>query len=99
MSFSQISVNRILSLIHICKPIGQDIEDPLPQLRLGGGYDHNYVLNGSGFRRVLSAFAPKTGIRMDCLTDQPGVQFLSLIHIWCRSDQKGWFFPHRFLCI
>ena len=57
------------------KPIGQDIEDPLPQLRLGGGYDHNYVLNGSGFRRVLSAFAPKTGIRMDCLTDQPGVQF------------------------
>lgn len=56
------------------KPIGQDMEDPLPQLRLGGGFDHNYVLNGTGFRRVLSAFAPKTGIRMDCLTDQPGVQ-------------------------
>ncbi len=56
------------------KPIGQDMDDPLPQLRLGGGFDHNYVLNGTGFRRVLSAFAPKTGIRMDCLTDQPGVQ-------------------------
>ena len=25
--------------------IGERIEDPMPQLRMGGGYDHNYILN------------------------------------------------------
>ena len=38
------------------------------------GYDHNFVLCGEGFRRALTAVSPHTGIRMECWTDQPGVQ-------------------------
>ena len=30
------------------KPIGQDIDVKNEQLTIGGGYDHNWVLNGAG---------------------------------------------------
>lgn len=50
------------------KAIGRDLSDELP------GYDHNFVLNGEGLRCALTAYAPGTGIRLECWTDQPGVQ-------------------------
>jgi aldose 1-epimerase len=43
----------------------------------GNGYDHNFVLNGSGLRRVATLTAADTGRRMDVITDQPGVQIYS----------------------
>lgn len=57
------------------KPIGRDIDADDPQLAIGGGYDHNYVLNGTGLRPVATARSPRSGIAMTCVTDQPGVQF------------------------
>jgi aldose 1-epimerase len=55
--------------------IGQDDE----QLRRGGGYDHNFVLNrpGEGLRRVGRLADPRSGRTMDILTTEPGVQFYS----------------------
>lgn len=55
------------------KEIGADYEP----LKLAGGYDHNWVLNGSGFRKVASAASDKTGIKMEVYTDLPGIQFYS----------------------
>ncbi len=59
------------------KPIGRDIDAADPQLRLGLGYDHNFVLRGEGLRQAAVAVSPVTGIRMECFTDRPGVQFYS----------------------
>lgn len=42
------------------KPIGRDIGDEA--LKGVGGYDHNYILNGSA---AAYAISPKTGIRME----------------------------------
>ncbi len=55
--------------------IGQDDE----QLRRGGGYDHNFVLNRSreGLLRVGRLADPRTGRTMDIQTTEPGVQFYS----------------------
>ncbi|MGZ4299418.1 MAG: aldose epimerase family protein [Solirubrobacteraceae bacterium] len=53
-------------------PAGQ-----LKQLQIAHGYDHNWVLNGSGYRLVSTALDPKTGIVLRTFTDQPGVQFYS----------------------
>lgn len=55
------------------KPIGRDSGAADDQLALGGGYDHNFVL-GDGFKRAVTATAPRSGIRLECWTDQPGVQ-------------------------
>ncbi len=58
------------------KPIGQDLEKSHPQLALGGGYDHNFVLGQSKEWRenVIIAVNPQNGIRLTCSTDLPGVQ-------------------------
>ncbi|AYA37817.1 galactose mutarotase [Hymenobacter oligotrophus] len=40
-----------------------------------GGYDHNWVLRGEGFRLVAEAHEPATGRTLQVLTDQPGIQF------------------------
>lgn len=50
-----------------------------PQIVLGRGYDHNYVLRGpSGSLRLAARLEdPVSGRRMDILSDQPGIQFYS----------------------
>jgi len=68
------------------KPIGRDITNvSLPdgtsgqfnQLVIAHGYDHNWVLDGSGYRLVSVAKDPRNGITLSTYTDQPGVQFYS----------------------
>ena len=56
------------------KSITRDIDGDHPQLALGGGYDHNYLLNGEGFRRVMTACSVKSGLKLTCFTDQPAAQ-------------------------
>lgn len=60
-------------------PIGSRINDPDPQLILGKGYDHNWVLrNGGGkIRKVAEVYEPASGRMMTVLTDQQGLQFYS----------------------
>ena len=45
-----------------------------PTLHACGGYDHNFVLNGSDLRRVALAYDAASGRRMLVFTDQPGMQ-------------------------
>lgn len=56
------------------KAIGRDIENDYQALHYGLGYDHNYVLNGEGFRKAASLKSEKSGIRMKVYTDCPGMQ-------------------------
>jgi aldose 1-epimerase len=63
------------------KPIGKNINDDDEQLRYGSGYDHNYVLNGKGFRPAAKVTGDLSGITMEVLTDQPGMQFYSANHL------------------
>lgn len=56
------------------KAIGRDIDGSHPQLAFGGGYDHNYVLNGTD-GVCASAYSPKSGIFMEVFTNSPGLQF------------------------
>jgi aldose 1-epimerase len=51
-----------------------------PQMVIGRGYDHNYVLNGKagGAPRLAARLAdPKSGRVLEILSDQPGIQFYS----------------------
>ncbi len=59
------------------KPIGRDIEADYDQLKLGGGYDHNWILNHDAGAFSLSAAAidEKSGRKMEVYTDLPGIQF------------------------
>ncbi len=57
--------------------IGARIAQNDEQLKLGKGYDHNWVLNRTGGELLLAARVeePSAGRVMEVLTTQPGVQF------------------------
>jgi aldose 1-epimerase len=58
-------------------PIGARINANEMQIVLGGGYDHNFVLNHPNGASGLAARVndPKSGRTMEILTTEPGVQF------------------------
>lgn len=58
-------------------PIGRDLNMANQQLRFGKGYDHNFVLNGTGWKHAATVTGEHSGIRMEVFTDQPGLQFYS----------------------
>lgn len=57
--------------------IGERINAPDEQLKLGGGYDHNFVLDGQpGTLRPAARVAePASGRVLEVLTTEPGIQF------------------------
>jgi aldose 1-epimerase len=60
--------------------IGAHIDDDNAQLKLGGGYDHNFVLKRlpkSTLQPAAYATDPKSGRTLTVLTTEPGVQFYS----------------------
>jgi aldose 1-epimerase len=60
------------------KPIGQNIRDASApkgdQLTTAHGYDHNWVLRGSGNRLAAVAQDPGNGITLWTYTTEPGIQ-------------------------
>lgn len=56
--------------------IGERIHQPDEQLRLGRGYDHNFVLNrrGSGLEMAARVVEAKSGRVLEVLTTEPGMQ-------------------------
>ncbi len=53
--------------------IGERIGAEYDQLKLGGGYDHNFVLDNAE-EVDASVYDPSTGRVLEVLTDQPGIQ-------------------------
>jgi aldose 1-epimerase len=59
--------------------IGERIRESHPQILIGQGYDHNWVLNrrGSGLELAARLKDPKSGRVLEVLTVEPGIQFYS----------------------
>ena len=56
--------------------VGARIDDDFDQLKNGLGYDHNWVLNtkGDDSRACATLLSPKTGIKLEVFTNEPGIQ-------------------------
>lgn len=60
--------------------IGERIGSKDVQMENGGGYDHNFVLNGTkahGMNYAAHIIGDQSGIVMDVYTEEPGIQFYS----------------------
>ncbi|MDO4582750.1 MAG: aldose epimerase family protein [Planctomycetia bacterium] len=58
--------------------VGARIDADEEQIKIGGGYDHNWVLNvkeGENFRKAAKVRDPASGRTMEVFTTEPGVQF------------------------
>lgn len=65
-------------------PIGKNWEE-------GEGYDQAFVLNKphGEWGRAATAYSSQTGIKLEVLTDQPGVQFYTAKHLYINNGKKG----------
>lgn len=58
--------------------VGQYVDYPHKQLKIAGGYDHNFVLKNYGkYEKIATLYSEDTGINMDVYTDNFGVQIYS----------------------
>lgn len=75
----------------VSKPIGRDIGEEFEALLLGGGYDHNWVLDHGKGEMALAAKAadPLSGRVMECFTDLPGIQFYTANFLSDELPGKG----------
>ncbi len=55
-------------------PIGERIDADDPQLAIGLGYDHMWIVRGNGLRHAITLADPTSGRTLDVLTDAPGAQ-------------------------
>lgn len=78
----------------IAKAVGRDIEMDHEQLKMGGGYDHNFVLNTDGtLKKIAEVTAPVSGRKMEVYTDCVGVQFYTgnfIEDTWIGKDGKAY---------
>lgn len=72
--------------------IADGIDADHEQIKLGGGYDHNWVLSSeadsvSGLRKAAKVIDPQSGRTMTVLTTEPGIQFYA--GNFMNATQKG----------
>ena len=70
------------------KKIGAEIDEPHEQIKMGHGYDHNFVLK-QGEPYQAKAWCETTGIEMTMITDLPGVQFYAGNFIGDKMGKHG----------
>lgn len=82
-----ISVNKTPFDFRVQKSIAQDIDSTHYQIKFACGYDHNFVINGKGYRKAAIMYSPDTKIRLTCYTDQPGMQIYTANELTDRSGK------------
>ena len=73
------------------KTVGRDIGADFDQIRLAGGYDHNWVIDGwdESLRHFATVEAPGSGRIMKAYTTLPGVQFYTGNFISPQTGKDG----------
>jgi aldose 1-epimerase len=78
--------------------IGARINDNNEQLKFGGGYDHNWVVNKplGDFGLMARVYEPTSGRVMEVWSSEPGLQFYSGNFLDGKITGKGgWTYQHR----
>jgi len=74
-----------------CNPkvIGRDIDADYEQLKLGRGFDHNFIVDGEvgELRTCAKVLHPASGRTIEVLTTEPGVQLYT--GNWMDGSKKG----------
>lgn len=68
------------------KIVADNISGHHPQLTIGNGYDHTYVLSG---RKAAVLRSPKNGISLTVSTDLPGMQLYTSNYLDERAGKNG----------
>jgi aldose 1-epimerase len=77
--------------------VGERIESNDHQVKLGNGYDHNWVVDGKmgELREAAELYAPKSGRVLKVRTTEPGIQFYSGNFLSGARGKGGKTYPRR----
>jgi aldose 1-epimerase len=78
--------------------IGERINADDEQIKNGGGYDHNFVLNKASPKELSLAarvYEPTSGRVLEVFTQEPGVQFYSGNFMDGSLSARGWTYNYR----
>ena len=85
-----ISVEGTPMDFRVKKKIGLEIDDDYEALKLGNGYDHNWVLNNQGIvTKVAQLSSEESGINMEVYTDLPGMQIYTANFVVNEPGKEG----------
>ena len=79
------------------KVVGDDIDADYEQLRLTGGYDHNWIIPGADgtLKHIATVKAPKGRRTMQVYTTLPGVQFYTGNGMQPQAGKGGFVYERR----
>lgn len=79
--------------------IGDSLQSEHPQVKLGNGYDHNWVLSAepdsTGLRFAAQVTDTVSGRQMTVLTTEPGIQFYGGNFMGSQTGKSGNKYPYR----
>lgn len=82
------------------KPLGQDMFAADHMIQLCGGFDHNFCVDGEGFRKFAEAYEPESGRVMEVFSDLPGVQLYTFNSVEGLTGKDGLpMKPHTAFCL
>lgn len=94
-----VSVDGTPMDFRVKKPVGQEIGEDYEALNFAGGYDHNWVLKGEGFRKAGEFSCRESGITMNIFTDMPGMQVYSGNFLEAEHGKNGAVYKkHQGIC-
>ena len=77
--------------------VGARIDDDHEQIKIGGGYDHNYVIKKetTGMELIAYIYETSTGRVLELFSEEPGVQFYSGNFLNGSQKGKGQIYEYR----
>lgn len=82
------------------KKLGKDMFADDPMIRRCGGFDHNFCVDGEGFRKFAEAWEPESGRVMEVWSDLPGVQLYTFNSVSGLVGKDGLpMKPHTAFCL
>lgn len=82
------------------KELGRDMFSADHMIHLCGGFDHNFCVDGEGFRKFAEAYEPDSGRVMEVFSDLPGVQLYTFNSVEGLTGKDGQpMKPHTAFCL
>ena len=82
------------------KKLGDDMFCDDHFIQLWGGFDHNFCVEGEGFRKFAEAWEPNSGRVMEVFSDLPGVQLYTFNSVLDLIGKDGKpMKPHTAFCL
>ncbi|MBP3323225.1 MAG: galactose mutarotase [Clostridia bacterium] len=84
----------------ISKLLGADMFSKDHSINLCGGFDHNFCVDGEGYREHAVAYCKDTGIELSVWSDMPGVQLYTFNKPPVKMGKNGIIHaPHTSFCL